>query len=63
MMPATPLQAEKKAEVAAEQAKRRGVSPGQVEAIKLETYARERGAVVEPVTTTADGRSSSASIR
>lgn len=63
MMPATPQQAEKKAEVAAEQAKRRGASPGQVEAIKLETYARERGAVVEPVTTTADGRSTSVTLR
>lgn len=63
MMPATPQQAEKKAEVAAEQAKRSGASPGQVEAIKLETYARERGAVVEPVTTTADGRSTSVTLR
>ncbi|MCT6699309.1 hypothetical protein [Rheinheimera sp. 4Y26] len=63
MMPATPQQAEKKAEVAAEQAKRRGASPRQVEAIKLETYARERGAVVEPVTTTADGRSTSVTLR
>jgi hypothetical protein len=56
VMPAIPQQAEKKAEAAAEQAKRRGASAGQVEAIRLETYARERGAVVEPVTTTSDGR-------
>jgi hypothetical protein len=63
MMPATPQQAEKKAEAAAEQAKRRGASPEQVEAIKLETYARERGAVVEPVTTTSDGRSTSVTLR